>query len=278
MSERNGLEVAVIGMAGRFPQARDLEQLWRLLRDGIEAVSFFTDEELAAEGIAAELLADPNYVKAAAVLEGVELFDAAFFGITPREAEIVDPQQRLLLECACEALERAGYARQRGRRSASSPAPAATATCSTTCRQPGGAGDGRRARRRARATTRTSSATRLSYKLNLAGPSLTVQTACSTSLVAVHLACQSLLAGECEMALAGGGVGAVAAEGGLSLPGGRDQLARRALPRVRRQGAGHGPRAAARASWSSSASRTRWPTATTSTPSSRARRSTTTAA
>ena len=104
-----GREIAVIGMSGRFPKARDLRQLWSNLRDGVEAVTFFSDEELLAAGIPAERLRDARYVKAGSVLEGVDGFDAGFFGYSAREAEIMDPQQRLFLEHAWEALEDAGY-------------------------------------------------------------------------------------------------------------------------------------------------------------------------
>src|SRR5215213_9734307 len=96
-------------MAGRFPRARNVGELWRNLRDGLEVVSFFTAEELAGS-VPRQLLDHPSYVRAAAVLEDPELFDAAFFDLAPREAEIIDPQQRLLLESGWEALERAGYA------------------------------------------------------------------------------------------------------------------------------------------------------------------------
>ena len=96
-------------MAGRFPGARNLDEFWRNLRDGVESVSFFTNEELLAEGLDYGLLSDPNYVGANAVLDDVEMFDASFFGFTPREAEITDPQHRLFLECALEVLESAGY-------------------------------------------------------------------------------------------------------------------------------------------------------------------------
>ena len=95
--------VAIIGMACRFPGAKNVDEFWRNLRDGVESISFFSDEELAAEGISPALLADPDYVKAGAVLEGVKLFDADFFGYFPREAELIDPQQRLFLECAWTA-------------------------------------------------------------------------------------------------------------------------------------------------------------------------------
>ena len=100
--------VAIVGTAGRFPGASDVDQLWRNLRDGIESVTFFTDEELAAAGVDPALVADPHYVKASARVEDADLFDAAFFGFNPREAELTDPQQRVFIECAWEALENAG--------------------------------------------------------------------------------------------------------------------------------------------------------------------------
>src|SRR5215213_3381219 len=92
--------IAVIGMSGRFPGARNLKEFWRNLRDGIESVSFFSDEELRASGIPPDLLADPNYVKARPMLDDADLFDAHFFGFNPREAEILDPQHRIFMECA----------------------------------------------------------------------------------------------------------------------------------------------------------------------------------
>src|SRR5580765_3269188 len=100
MSEtvRTGIEIAVIGMAGRFPGATNLAQFWQNLCDGVESIKFFTDEELLAKGADARLLDDPNYVKAEAVLDDIELFDASFFGFTPREASLIDPQHRLFLE------------------------------------------------------------------------------------------------------------------------------------------------------------------------------------
>src|SRR5713101_9369942 len=106
----NGVDaVAVIGMACRFPGARNVSEFWHNLREGIETISFFSDAELQISGVKPEVYNDPAYVRAKGVLEGVEMFDAAFFGLTPREAEIMDPQQRLFLECAWEALEDAGY-------------------------------------------------------------------------------------------------------------------------------------------------------------------------
>src|SRR5689334_24253508 len=98
--------IAIVGMAGRFPRARNLDEFWRNLRDGVEAISFFTEEELLAAGVDAALLRDPAYVRAAGILEDPELFDASFFGINHREAEMMDPQHRVFLECAWEALEK----------------------------------------------------------------------------------------------------------------------------------------------------------------------------
>jgi acyl transferase domain-containing protein len=198
-------EIAVIGMAGRFPGASDIEDFWRNLCDGVESISFFTEAELRASGVSPSVLEDPRYVRAAGNVKGVELFDARFFGLSPSEASITDPQQRLLLECAWEALERAGYA------------PGA-------CAGPVGVYVGadlstyllnnlspllRRADQASKISislfnSSDSLATRISYKLNLTGPSVSVQTACSTSLVAVHMACLALQSYECDMVLAGG--------------------------------------------------------------------------
>lgn len=200
----NNSAVAIIGMAGRFPGARNVEQYWRNLCNGVESISLLKEEEMEVQGIDPELLNAPEYVKAAAVLDDIDLFDASFFGYSPREAEIMDPQQRFFLECAWEALENAGYDPEKQRRPvgvfagsrtdtyllqlASNPAVLRSST-------PFDLGLGNDA---------GSLATRVSYKLNLKGPAYFVHTACSTSLVAVHLACQSLLLGECDVALAGG--------------------------------------------------------------------------
>jgi acyl transferase domain-containing protein len=202
VDERNA--VAIVGMVGRFPGASDVGELWRNLRAGVESVVFFTDEELAAAGVGDETYGRPDYVRARAPLDGVELFDAALFGISPREAEMMDPQQRLFLECAFEALESAGYDSQRydgaigvfGGANISSylgilysnPDRIRSFGVYNTVL----------------ANDKDYLTTRVAYKLNLRGPAVTVQTACSTALVAVHLACQSLLHGECDLALAGG--------------------------------------------------------------------------
>ncbi|HSL84569.1 MAG TPA: type I polyketide synthase, partial [Thermoanaerobaculia bacterium] len=195
--------VAVIGMAGRFPGAGSCAELWRRLRAGEECVARFSKEELAAAGVAPELLDDPRYVPAAGFLDGADLFDADFFGVTAREAELMDPQHRLFLECAWEALEDAGHAPERipGR-----VGVFAGVGMNTYLLQAGlGAELGTAARYQAFVgNDKDFVPTRVSYKLDLRGPSVNVQTACSSSLVAVHLACRSLLDGECDMALAGG--------------------------------------------------------------------------
>jgi acyl transferase domain-containing protein len=201
----HGDEIAIIGMAGRFPGADDVEEFWSNLRDGVESISFFSDSELAASGVEQALIDNPNYVKARALLKDIELFDAEFFGFNPREAELLDPQQRLFLECAWEALEHAGYDSLTYEGRVGVYAGAGSNTYSVFNLYPNrellkevGLYQAMLGSERDYLTTH------VSYKLNLRGPSLNVQTACSSSLVAVHLACQSLLGGECQMALAGG--------------------------------------------------------------------------
>jgi acyl transferase domain-containing protein/acyl carrier protein len=204
-NHQTGFEIAIIGIAGRFPGAKNIDEFWQNLRDGVESISFFSDEELVASNIDSETLSDPNYVKAGGVIEDAEFFDAQFFGFTPMEAQTMDPQHRIFLECAWEALEDAGYDAEKYTGSIGIYAGVAVNTylvnnlisnhnliesldeLSTTI-----------------AIDKDFLTTRVSYKLNLKGPAIVVQTACSTSLVAVHLACQSLLSGECDIALGGG--------------------------------------------------------------------------
>jgi len=195
--------IAVIGMAGRFPGAKSVEEFWENLRGGVESVARFSDEELLASGIDPALLADPNYVKARPVLTDVDLFDAALFGYTPREAELLDPQQRLFQECAWEALERAGYdaARYRGLVGVFAGANLSAYLVRLLADEEWARELGDSA---VLGNDKDALTTNVSYKLNLRGPSVAVQTFCSTSLVAVHLACRSLRGGECDMALAGG--------------------------------------------------------------------------
>jgi non-ribosomal peptide synthase protein (TIGR01720 family) len=221
--------IAVIGMSGRFPGARNVDEFWQNLREGVESISFFTAEELLAAGVPPDELNAPNYVRARGYLEGAEEFDAAFFGIGPREAEIMDPQQRLFLECAWEAFERAGYDPEayEGRVGVYAGSSLNTYLLQNLCSNRdliAAVGDFQIML----ANDRDYLSTRLSYKLNLKGPSITVQTACSTSLVAVHLACQSLLGYQCDMAIAGGvsvtseqKAGYFFQEGGVASPDGR---------------------------------------------------------
>lgn len=108
-NEFNGSEIAIIAIAGRFPGTKDIESFWQNLRDGVESISWLTDEELIKSGVSLDLLNNPNYVKSSVVLSDIELFDANFFGYSAKEAELIDPQQRLFLELAWEATEKAGY-------------------------------------------------------------------------------------------------------------------------------------------------------------------------
>ena len=197
-------DIAIIGMACRFPGANSPEAFWRNLRDGVESITFFSEEELRAAGVEPELLRKPNYVRANSILPDAELFDAPFFGYSAREAEVLDVQQRIFLECAWHAIEDAGFDPRTQRCSCGVYAGAGLNTYFWNClaaspsllESVGGF-------QLMLANDKDYLATRVSYKLGLCGPSITVQTACSTSLVAVHLACQALLAGECDLALAG---------------------------------------------------------------------------
>lgn len=193
--------IAIVGMACRLPLGDTPQALWSALADGEEAVQFYSNEQLLANGVTGEQLADPKYVKAAVPLPRRQYFDARFFGIAPREASLMDPQQRLLLETAYHAFERAGYAPDQ-------------------CKQQTGVFVGADISsyylRNLLNNTQlgadplqvlygnSSHATQIAYKLNLKGPALDINTACSTSLVAIHQACRSLLMYECDMALAGG--------------------------------------------------------------------------
>ncbi|MEG4207114.1 SDR family oxidoreductase [Microcoleus sp. Pol7_A1] len=200
-NDMNGSEIAIIGMAGRFPGAKDIDVFWQNLRDGVESIAFFSDEELLSSGVDSTLLNNPNYVKANAVLAGVEGFDAEFFGFSPKEAEILDPQHRLFMESAWEALENAGYNSETYQGSIGVYAGSETNTYLLNNIYPNfGLSD----LQTLLGNDKDYLSSRVSYKLNLKGPSVSVQTACSTSLVAIHIACQSLLNGECDISLAGG--------------------------------------------------------------------------
>lgn len=196
--------IAIVGMAGRFPGARNLEHFWRNLRDGIESITIFSDDELRAAGVPPAMLNDPNYVKAGAVLDDIDRFDAEFFGFSPREAEIMSPHQRLFLECSWEALERAGYDSERDKSEIGVYAGVNLSTYLFNLYSNPEVVNSVGAFRVLIGNDKDFLPTWVSYKLNLKGPSVNVQTGCSTSLVAVHLACQSLLNYQCDMALAGG--------------------------------------------------------------------------
>ncbi len=202
--------VAIIGMAGRFPGARNVAEFWTNLRNGVESISHFRAEELEVPD-AARLAQDPNYVRARSILTDADLFDADFFGIYPQEAKFLDPQHRVFLECCWEAVEDAGYDLSTGE-----SVTGVFAGCSPNSyflRQIAESTDYLRAYTSAYqvgfyptmlGTIADTMATRVAYKLNLKGPAMTVLAACSTSLVAVCQAVKSLLTYECDQALAGG--------------------------------------------------------------------------
>ena len=194
--------IAIVGMAGRFPGAKNIDEFWRNIRDGVESIFQLTDDELLSRGVSAEDISRSNYVKAGTDLHAWDRFDAAFFGFNPKDAEMIDPQQRLFLETSWEALEYAGCAGEGTTKRIGVFAGSGMNTYMLNWLQHvNGTIDPYEAML---GNDKDFLATRVSYKLNLRGPSITVQTACSTSLVAVHVACESLLKGECEAAIAGG--------------------------------------------------------------------------
>lgn len=195
--------IAIIGMQGRFPGANNLDQFWTNLCEGVESIADFSEEELAEAGVDETVRKLPGFVPRGSTLEGIDLFDAQFFGYSPRDAEVIDPQQRLFLECSWEALEKAGYDPERY--PGLIGVYAGSEQSSYLFQLYGQAGGSYLMQPMASiGNDKDYLTTQVSYRLNLRGPSLAVQTACSTSLVAVGLACQSLLSFQCDMALAGG--------------------------------------------------------------------------
>ena len=198
-------EIAIIGMAGRFPGARSLEAFWENLKDGVESRTIIPDEELKANGLPQAILTHPRYVKSGFLLDDIDQFDAAFFGVNPREAEVLDPQHRLFLESAWEALEHAGYD---GETYPGSVAIFGGATfpgyLSNNVMRNAKVVKAMGARQCVHGSVSDYMVTRVSYKLNLKGPGYFVQTACSTSLVAVYMGCQALNTHEADLVLAGG--------------------------------------------------------------------------
>ncbi|WP_270171058.1 type I polyketide synthase [Paenibacillus sp. SYP-B4298] len=220
--------IAIVGMNCRFPGAEHVEEFWMNLSGSKESVRSFTDEELLGAGIDSALLNKPGYVKAGAVLNHIDAFDAGFFGLTPKEAEIMDPQHRIFLELVWETLELSGTVPDtfNGRIGVYAGAFLSTYMLQLFDNPQLAETVGEMSLRHG--NDKDYLATRASYKLNLTGPSVTLQTSCSTSLVAIHLAVQSLLSGECDLALAGGVsigsqqiAGYMYQEGGILSPDGK---------------------------------------------------------
>ncbi len=203
-SYRSGLDIAIIGMTGRFPGSPNIDAFLQNLKEGRSGISTFTDEELLEYGISKDLLQNPHYVKAKGIIADAEYFDARFFDYTPSEAQVMDPQMRVLHECVWEALETAGYVPQTyegliGIYIGGTPNPLWEAL--TFFADDDGLLN---PFTKSLLNDKDLAVTRISYKLNLTGPSISFFTSCSTSLVAIHTACQALLSGECDIAVAGG--------------------------------------------------------------------------
>jgi len=199
-----GMEIAVIGMAGRFPGAKNIDEFWENLKNGVESISFFSEEELKDSGIEPGLLNTPPYIKAKGILENIDCFDSSFFGYTPVESDMMDPQMRVFHHCIWEAMEDAGhvpgtYDGLIGVYAGATPNHYWVTRAFLT-----GNREDSEVFTQTQLSDKDFMTTRVSYKLNLVGPSITMYTACSTSLVAIDLACQGLLTGKCDIALAGG--------------------------------------------------------------------------
>jgi len=198
--------IAIVGMSCRFAQVRGIDEYWDLLRNGREAIETYSDDELIAAGVSPALLRNRNYVRRGAPLRDMECCDATLFGLSPRDAAIMDPQHRHFLECTWEALENAGHTPQRfdgvigvyAGSGHNAYMPYNLLTNSKLVRDVG------LFLLRHTSNDKDFLTTRVSYLFDLKGPSINVQTACSTSLVSIHMAAQSLLNGECDMAIAGG--------------------------------------------------------------------------
>ena len=222
-------KIAIVGMACQAPGAPDLETFWRNVVNGVDSIETLSDDELRTAGVPESLVKDPQYVRSGGFVANADRFDAGLFQCTPREAAMLDPQHRLLLECAWHALEHAGHGHLATSTRTGVYAGVANSNYYSTLVRPSlDPQDSSAAYQALLSGERDFATTRLSYYFNLTGPSLDVQTACSTSLVAVHLACQSLLSGECDIALAGGAavrmpqrIGYLYEEGMILSPDGR---------------------------------------------------------
>ncbi len=193
-------DIAIISMSGRFPGADTIQQFWDNLIAGKESLTHFTDDELREAGIRENLIQNPNYVKVKPTIETIDLFDAEYFEFTPREAEIMGPNHRLLLEIAWEALYKAGYMDKKAGKSVG----VFVGENESSYQYPMYFDEKIDPFIISLYNGKDCLASLLAYKLNLEGPSVNVQSACSTSLVAVHMAIKAILEGECKMALAGG--------------------------------------------------------------------------
>jgi len=204
-NELTGMEIAVIGMSGKFPGAKNIKEYWDNLSEGKESISFFSADEVLKAGVNEALVVNPNYIKARGILGDVDRFDASFFGYSPKEAALMDPQHRIFLETAWRGLEDAGYCAKQypGKIGVYASVGFNTYLVLNMEVTP----DFMHAEHGPQAMLGNDKdflASRVSYKLQLTGPSVVVQSACSSSLVAIHQACQSLLSGEADMQLAGG--------------------------------------------------------------------------
>jgi acyl transferase domain-containing protein len=199
-------DIAIVGMAGRFPGAANIDEYWNNLVNGVESIRRLTEDELLKAGVARRDFEDPDYVRACPVLADIDKFDAAFFGLSPRDASVMDPAHRFFLEVAWEALENSGNTGLADEGEvgvfAGSGAPLYWMKNVRTHREIVESMGEFLVRHTG--NDMNFLATRASYDLDLRGPSINVQTACSSALVAAHLARQSLLSGECDMALIGG--------------------------------------------------------------------------
>jgi amino acid adenylation domain-containing protein len=204
MQNYTGLEVAIIGMAGKFPGAGNINEFWENIKSGVESVAFYSDEELLASGIDQQTLNNPSYVKANAFLNGKDFFDAEFFNYRPEEAKLMDPQMRLFHQCVWEALEDAGCNPRDSKNKIGLFAGSATNSnwviYSELMNREGGVDDFTLSQlNNARYV-----ASKVAYCLDFKGPAVLMDTACSSSLVSMQYACKSLLLGDCNIALAGG--------------------------------------------------------------------------
>jgi len=207
MSNPRRNDIAIIGLSCRFPGAATAEEYWKNLCDGVESINFFSGQELVAANVDPSLIANPSYVKAAPMLRDVEMFDESFFGYSPKDAALMDPQHRLFLEVCWEAFETAGYdpAGYPGKIGVLATA-GGVVTSYLLAKLHHADLPGQTASTSHINNDKDFLSTRVSYKLNLTGPSFTIQSACSSSLLAVHQACQNLRFNECDMMLAGGSV------------------------------------------------------------------------